>query len=189
VPASVAAAETEVPLVIDLHGIYQCVTSGDTQLYTGWLAKAEEFGFIAVWPQAADEPIGENGESGFQWDVRGPIGARWNAGMCDECNGFAYKGQFVTCCQDKGALNVSDVPNNNADDVGFLREMVAQVAATHPVDTTRVYVTGHSYGCMMAQRVLAQATLTLTLTLTVTLTLTLTLTRPAATLTLTGQRP
>ena len=78
-----------------LHAIYQCVTQDDTQLYTGWLSKAEEFGFIAVWPQAEDEPIGENGVTGFQWDERGPIGARWNAGMCDECNGFSYSGQFV----------------------------------------------------------------------------------------------
>ena len=35
--------------------------------------------------------------------------------------------------------------------------MVTQVSVAHPVDTTRVYFTGHSYGCAMAQRVLAQA--------------------------------
>ena len=50
VPASVAAAQAVVPLVIDLHAIYQCVTQDDTQLYAGWLSKAEKFGFIAVWP-------------------------------------------------------------------------------------------------------------------------------------------
>ena len=36
-------------------------------------------------------------------------------------------------------------------------QVVAQVSVAHPVDATRVYVTGHSYGCVMAQRVLAQA--------------------------------
>ena len=36
-------------------------------------------------------------------------------------------------------------------------QVVAQVSVAHPVDTTRVYVTGHSAGCIMAQRVLAQA--------------------------------
>ena len=167
VPASVAAAQAVVPLVIDLHAIYQCVTQDDTQLYTGWLSKAEKFGFIAVWPQPEDEPIGENGVTGFQWDARGPIGARWNAGMCDECNGFSYRGQGVTCCVDAPAsgaaakapvISGQKLPmSNNADDVGFLREVVAQVAAAHPVDTTRIYVTGHSYGCMMAQRFLAVA--------------------------------
>ena len=148
VPASVANAQAAVPLVVDLHGIYVCVTFGFTQTYTGWLSKAEEFGFILVWPQAADEPIGENGYT---------AGARWNAGMCDEClcENCVYKGQGNFCC--RVDANATDVPNNNADDVGFLREVVAQVAAAHPVDTTRVYVTGHSYGCLMAQRVLAQA--------------------------------
>ena len=31
------------------------------------------------------------------------------------------------------------------------------MVAAHSVDTTRIYVTGHSYGCVMAQRVLAEA--------------------------------
>ena len=57
-----------------------------------------------------------------------------------------------------GVFASAELPmSNNADDVGFLREVVAQVAAAHPVDTTRIYVTGHSYGCMMAQRFLAEA--------------------------------
>ena len=51
VPASVADAQAAVPLVVDLHGVYGCVTTGVTQTYTGWLSKAEEFGFILVWPQ------------------------------------------------------------------------------------------------------------------------------------------
>ena len=66
----------------------------------------------------------------------------------------------MTCCVDAPASGISGqkLPmSNNADDVGFLREVVAQVAAAHPVDTTRIYVTGHSYGCMMAQRFLAEA--------------------------------
>ena len=148
VPASVAAAQAVVPLVVDLHGLYGCVTKG-VQTGTGWLSKAEEFGFILVWPMAADEPIGENGLT---------AGARWNAGMCDEClcENCVYVGQSATACCRVDA-DAADVPSNNADDVGFLREVVAQVAAAHPVDTTRVYVTGTSYGCVMAQRVLAQA--------------------------------
>ena len=148
VPASVAAAQAVVPLVIDLHGLYGCVTGLHEQNYTGWLSKAEEFGFILVWPMAANEPIGENGFT---------AGARWNVGACDEClcENCVYKGQGNFCC--RVDANATDVPSNNADDVGFLREVVAQVTAAHPVDTTRVYVTGHSYGCWMAQRVLAQA--------------------------------
>ena len=222
VPASVAAAQAVVPLVVDLHGLYTCVTNGWLQTWIGWISKAEEFGFILVWPQAADEPIGENGVTG---------GPRWNAGVCDEClcKNCVYVGQGDTCCrtvgtpaEDSGGMSGgmcttggtapwnsqcaipfeydgttysecttadnndvpwcytrsptgtqtskwgncqacdsdagNGVPNaNDADDVGFLREVVAQVAAVHPVDTTRIYVTGHSQGCFMAQRVLAQA--------------------------------
>ena len=45
VPASVADAhQAVVPLVVDLHGIYGCVTKEITR----WLSKAEEFGFILV---------------------------------------------------------------------------------------------------------------------------------------------
>ena len=148
VPASVADVQMVVPLVVDLHGIYNCVTKGATQTYAGWVSKAEEFGFILVWPQAAHEPTGENGFT---------AGPRWNAGTCDEClcENCVYKGQGNFCC--RVDANATDVPSNNADDVGFLREVVAQVAVVHPVDTTRVYFTGHSSGCMMAQRVLAQA--------------------------------
>ncbi len=45
----------------------------------------------------------------------------------------------------------------NIDDVAFLKDVVARVAAAYPVDRTRVYVTGWSAGCMMAQRLVAEA--------------------------------
>ena len=95
VPASVAAAQAVVPLVVDLHGLYTCVTNGWLQTWIGWISKAEEFGFILVWPQAADEPIGENGVTG---------GPRWNAGVCDEClcKNCVYVGQGDTCCRTVG---------------------------------------------------------------------------------------
>ena len=53
VPASVeASTQADVPLVVDLHGVYTCAV-GTHMKYTGWIPKAEEFGFILVWPQAA----------------------------------------------------------------------------------------------------------------------------------------
>ena len=58
-------------------------------------------------------------------------GGSWNAG---------------TCCGQR-----------DQDDVQFLREVVAQVTAAYSVDADRVYFTGHSNGCMMSQRMLAQA--------------------------------
>ena len=55
VPASVAAStQADVPLVVDLHGVYTCA-AGTHMKYTGWIPKAEEFGFILVWPQAVGD--------------------------------------------------------------------------------------------------------------------------------------
>jgi len=53
----------------------------------------------------------------------------WNAGGC--C-GTAMKEQV--------------------DDVGFIAALIAQLGASYPIDQDRVYVTGHSNGAMMAQR-------------------------------------
>jgi len=81
--------------------------------------------------------------------------------LCYSQNGYPDGGwgncQTCDSAAANAVSNATDVPNNDADDVGFLREVVAQVAATHPVDTTRIYFTGYSQGCFMAQRVLAQA--------------------------------
>ena len=59
VPTSVAAGThtdvRHVPLVVGLHGVYSCVTRDHIMNYTGWTPKAEEFGFILVWPQAAGD--------------------------------------------------------------------------------------------------------------------------------------
>ena len=61
----------------------------------------------------------------------------WNAGLC--CGASS---QFQA----------------NIDDVGFLRKLVATVAAEHGVDAGRhVFWAGHSNGCAMAQRMGTQA--------------------------------
>ena len=62
------------------------------------------------------------------------IGASWNAGRC---------------CGRAAALGV--------DDVAFLRRLVAEVAAAHPVDRTRVTAVGWSNGGMLAHRAACRA--------------------------------
>lgn len=45
------------------------------------------------------------------------------------------------------------------NDVAFLASMIAEIVATNPqVDPNRVYLAGHSNGCMMAQRLAAETT-------------------------------
>lgn len=66
----------------------------------------------------------------------GPIGRfhTWNAGAC--CGVAVERGM---------------------DDVGFIRAMVAEIAAAHPIDPKRVYATGLSNGGMMAYRLGCEA--------------------------------
>ena len=46
----------------------------------------------------------------------------------------------------------------NIDDVGFLRSAITTVLAAHSnIDSSRVYFSGHSNGCMMAQRMAYEA--------------------------------
>src|SRR5262245_5566428 len=52
------------------------------------------------------------------------------------------------CCGDASAQGV--------DDVGFILHLLGDVARRLPVDHTRVYVTGHSNGAMMAHRLAAE---------------------------------
>lgn len=59
----------------------------------------------------------------------------WNAG--------------AACCGSSSARGV--------DDVGFLRSLIASVGSAHNVDLDRVYLTGFSNGCAMAQRMAAEA--------------------------------
>lgn len=63
------------------------------------------------------------------------LNSSWNAG--------------VECCGSSSAGGV--------DDVGFLRSLIASVGQAHNVDLDRVYVTGFSNGCAMAQRLAAEA--------------------------------
>lgn len=47
--------------------------------------------------------------------------------------------------------------DNNIDDVGFMRALVADVSARYAVDPARVYVAGFSNGAMMAYRLACEA--------------------------------
>ncbi|GAB2178242.1 CE1 family esterase [Dongia sp. agr-C8] len=58
----------------------------------------------------------------------------WNAGVC--CGAAVERG---------------------VDDVGFIRAMVADIAAAHPLDPKRIYATGLSNGGMMAYRLGCEA--------------------------------
>lgn len=57
----------------------------------------------------------------------------WNAGLC--CGAAVQQG---------------------VDDVGFVRALLDEVAARHPIDPARVHVIGHSNGAMLGYRLLCE---------------------------------
>lgn len=113
-----------VPVVVMLHG--GGGTSQAAASETGWGAKADAAGFLAVFPNALPEDASKPSSFG-----RNP--QLWNDGS------------------DRFRPGQKPV-----DDVGFLNAMLDQVQATFAVDARRVYFTGFSNGASMTFRVGAE---------------------------------
>jgi len=74
------------PLVVDLHAFSFCATN--MSAYSGWREKAEDEGFIVVWPQGAFDLSGYDDKvSG--WNAGGCCGSPMEAGLDDV--GFLVK--------------------------------------------------------------------------------------------------
>jgi polyhydroxybutyrate depolymerase len=113
--------KTSVPVVIVLHG--GGGTGRATNYETGWGAKADEAGFLAVFPDAM--PPDPTRASHFR---RNP--QLWNDG-----SDRFYPGLEVV------------------DDVGFINAMLDDLLAKFTVDERRIFVTGFSNGASMTFRV------------------------------------
>ena len=95
---------------------------------TGFDAEADKHGFIVAYPEGMDRARPLLNALGK------PGFHTWNAGAC--C-GYAVE--------------------QGSDDVGFIRAMVAEIAAATPVNPKRIYATGLSNGGMMAYRLACEA--------------------------------
>jgi polyhydroxybutyrate depolymerase len=110
------------PLVLVFHG--GGGKAETTMNTTGWPEKADENGFIVVFPEGSRKhpefivQFGSNGQS-------------WNDGSGRE-NLFAAK--------------------KNIDDVGFINAILDEVTEHFPVDTNRIFATGFSNGASMTFR-------------------------------------
>ena len=67
----------------------------------------------------------------------------WPYGLCGSWNSGA------ACCP--------PASEDDIDDVGFLRKLVEKVSGQYDIDSNRIYVTGLSNGCAMAQRLANEA--------------------------------
>ena len=91
-----------------------------------------------------ESPSGQRAISGFEAlaDSEGFI-VVWPYGLCNSWN------SGKACCP--------PASEDDIDDVGFIRKLVARVSAQHNIDSGRIYVTGLSNGCSMAQRLANEA--------------------------------
>lgn len=114
------------PLLIAMHGL------------SGWGAQlmyntefnnlAEANGFIVAYPDGTGEKLGDKG-------IRS-----WNGGRIGWCT--------------SGNCPTSQI--TNVDDVGFINRLIDDVNSRYLVDSKRVYLTGHSNGSQLAQRLACQ---------------------------------
>eukprot|EP00980_Cylindrotheca_fusiformis_P005393 scaffold1147_cov126-Cylindrotheca_fusiformis.AAC.11 len=121
------------PLVYDMHAFTGCPSF--TVTYSGWKEKAEENCFVVVYPLGTTDP-------GFVdapcWGLQGGLQLE---------NGTASP----PCCCLKDS-----VPVPNDDEGPFLRQVAAVLSRDVPIqtsgnvtiDTKRIYMAGHSNGCM-----------------------------------------
>jgi len=139
-----------VPVVIHLHGAGGCASLPSV----GWGTLAEDNGFVVVWPQGTKHTLPflpailANNLPVFALDLLGFNLNCWNDGS----GLFGAEGAGI-------------------DDMGFLKAMVTQISAKPKVggsssdskddevetssvsiDTSRIYMSGHSNGAVMAQR-------------------------------------
>ncbi len=116
-----------VPLVIGLHGVSG---SGEQfRIETGLDDVAELNRAVVVYPDGIDELPNPTGDPATTSTVSPAQLSTWNAGNC--CG--AAQGEGV-------------------DDVAFIAAVVDAEEQARPIDTTRVFVIGHSNGGMMAYR-------------------------------------
>jgi len=135
-------AEADSPLVFDIHGYDSCPLFNTA--YTGWMALARDNCFVLLMPLGTLDPeIAE----GTCWSAPGgmPVG---DGSVSDGC-----------CCNKDNVLTDPAVTN----DADLMRIMAKTATEQIPVatggkvtiDTKRIYMAGHSNGCLESLAVAA----------------------------------
>ena len=145
---------TALPVVFFMHGYGGSATGTEAEVTNGITRFAEEFGYVMVFPQS----------TWFMAD--GPPQARWEVTSWNHISDGFDRGpagpictpdaQQYPCPPECGNCGQCGWASCN-DDVGFLRRLLARVAADFDVDDDRFYVSGFSNGAMMAHRFACEA--------------------------------
>ena len=114
------------PLLIAMHGL----SGWGVQLManTEFNNLAEANGFIVAYPDGTGEKLGDKG-------IRS-----WNGGQIGWCTSGNCPPSQIT----------------NVDDVGFISRLIDDVSSRYLINSKRVYLTGHSNGSQLAQRLACQ---------------------------------
>lgn len=146
--------ERELPVVFFMHGYGGTATGVEAEVTNGLARYAEAYGYVLVLPQStwflSDDPPGERWavtswnhiSDGFD---RGPAGTI--------CTADAESYPCPPECGDCGACGWASCH----DDVGFLKDLFAEVAGHWRVDRSRWFVAGFSNGAQMANRIACEA--------------------------------
>lgn len=140
-PNSCSMEEKKVPVVVDIHGSRGCPYVQTA--YSGWLKKAEEECFVVVYPHGHIPESNANIASSC-WKVPGLETADGTDIITQPC-----------CC-----ANGMQMPSLGNDAL-FIKAAIEDVLENYDdsnleLDADRVYLAGHSNGCMASLSVAAQ---------------------------------
>jgi len=131
---------SEAPLVVDVHGMGSCPlwSAG----YTGWMEKAEEECIVVMWPNGNENPMMPR-----CFNTPGFLTSEEITGITSEDDVTA----MPCCCLDDTTL----MPRDEAMDPLFLKMAIDKVVEEQSkedvvIDTNRIYMAGHSNGCMIS---------------------------------------
>jgi len=132
------------PLVFDIHGSESCPQF--SLFYTGWAQKATEHCFVVVWPTGTTDPeVSDN----TCWIAPGGLDFASPANEGDTV-------ETSQCCCFSEETN-SFLDPSVTDDPTLMRKIAESVTTLMPIETggtvtidkKRIYMAGHSNGCIM----------------------------------------
>ncbi|KAL3938201.1 MAG: hypothetical protein SGBAC_006842 [Bacillariaceae sp.] len=126
-------AGEDVPLVFDLHGYTSCPLF--SAFYTGWRQLAQQNCFVVIWPLGTTDPTVAD------------ITCWGNSGGLLNEDGSKFSGP---CCCSKGGIPIVTDPSTFLRQAAAvaIRDIPEETSNSTTIDTKRIYMAGHSNGCM-----------------------------------------